>query len=161
MMLQEEIIFDDYFRCYCLGQKDVRIMQYEPRNPHHLRYVSAKGPASDRLLKKVHADVLALNTALGYDFNTVEMAVRDGIPYAIDFCNPAPDADVKSVGQENFDWVVAHAAKMAVERARSQKPEGTNLTWGTFVSQSVHSFFGENTKPKPAPAKKGAKKSKS
>ncbi|HNR74661.1 MAG TPA: hypothetical protein PKM03_10560, partial [Cyclobacteriaceae bacterium] len=100
MMLQEEIIFEDYFRCYCLGRKYVRIMQYEPRNPHHLRYQSNKGPASEKLLKKVHDYVLDLCNALGYDFNTVEMAVRNGVPYAIDFCNPAPDADVHSVGQE-------------------------------------------------------------
>ncbi len=137
MMLQEEIIFDDYFRCYCLNGKYVRIMQYEPRNPSDLRYVVNKGPASEKLLMKVHHDVLALNSALGYDFNTVEMAVRNGIPYAIDFCNPAPDADVKSVGQENFEWVVEHAAKMAVERAQMQKPGKDNLTWGTFVSNAA------------------------
>jgi len=60
MMLQEEIIFEDYFRCYCLGRKYVRIMQYEPRNPHHLRYVVNKGPASEKLIKEVHDHVLAL-----------------------------------------------------------------------------------------------------
>ena len=37
--------------------------------------------------------VLRINQYLGYDFNTVELAVRDGVPYAIDFCNPAPDAE--------------------------------------------------------------------
>jgi glutathione synthase/RimK-type ligase-like ATP-grasp enzyme len=107
MMLQEEIKFDDYFRCYCLGQKNVHIMPYEPRNPHHLRYdsqVKATGDAAKKLLATVKDYVLRLNEALGYDFNTVEFAVRDGIPYAIDFCNPAPDADVNSVGQANFDW---------------------------------------------------------
>jgi hypothetical protein len=137
MMLQEEIVFEDYFRCYCLGRKDVRIMQYEPRNPHHLRYQSNNGPASAKLLKQVHDYVLLLCNALGYDFNTVEMAVRNGIPYAIDFCNPAPDAEVTSVGQENFEWVVEHAAKMAIERAQAQKPGKDNLTWGTFVSDGV------------------------
>lgn len=144
MMLQEEIIFEEYFRCYCLGQKYVRIMQYEPRNPHHLRYQSGKGPASEKLLKKVHDYVLMLCDALGYDFNTVEMAVRGGIPYAIDFCNPAPDADVNSVGQENFEWVVEHATKMAVERAQLQKPGHDNLTWGTFVMDSL---AGAGNKP--------------
>ena len=154
MMLQEEIIFDDYFRCYCLGRKHVRIMQYEPRNPHHLRYQSGKGPASDKLLKKVHGYVLDLCNALGYDFNTVEMAVRDGVPYAIDFCNPAPDADVNSVGQENFDWVVQTSAKIAVERAREQKPGSDNLTWGTFVTNAV----AANTKNGSAPDKEIIKK---
>ncbi len=166
MMLQEEIIFDDYFRCYCLGRKYVRIMQYEPRNPHHLRYAVNKGPASEKLLKKVHDYVMALNQSLGYDFNTVEMAVRDGVPYAIDFCNPAPDAEVTSVGQENFEWVVEHAAKMAVERARMHQPGKDNLTWGTFVSNGVANFLSsqgpkETSAAKPAPkaaAKAPAKK---
>ena len=140
MMLQEEIQFTEYFRCYCLGQKYIRVMQYEPRNPHDLRYVVNSGPSSEKLIKLVSEFVLKLNVALGYDFNTVEMAVRDGIPYAIDFCNPAPDADVKSVGQENFDWVVEHSAKMAVEKAKAHKVNGNNLTWGSYVTEAVADF---------------------
>ncbi len=133
MMLQEEIKFDDYFRCYCIGGKHVRIMQYEPRNPHHLRYEHGKAPAAKRLLDTVKDYVIKLNKYLGYDFNTVEFAVRDGIPYAIDFCNPAPDAEVTSVGQSNFEWVVETAADYAIERAKKQKDGIDNLTWGEFV----------------------------
>jgi glutathione synthase/RimK-type ligase-like ATP-grasp enzyme len=158
MMLQEEIIFDDYFRCYCLGRKHVRIMQYEPRNPHHLRYHSAKGPASEKLLKKVHDYVLELCNALGYDFNTVEMAVRDGVPYAIDFCNPAPDADVNSVGQENFDWVVENSARMAVERAQLQQPGKDNLTWGSFVTNAVAQATDSKVQSKSTPKKEAKPK---
>lgn len=137
MMLQEEIVFDEYFRCYCIGGKDVLIMQYEPRNPHHLRYVVEGGPSSKKLLDTIKKYVLALNQALGYDFNTVEFAVRNGVPIAIDFCNPAPDADVKSVGQENFDWVVENAANFLIRRAKAHKPGKMNLTWGSFVSEAV------------------------
>lgn len=137
MLLQEEIVFDDYFRVYCLGGKAVRIMEYEPRNPHHLRYVVDKAPSSKKLLNIVKDYTMRLCTGLGYDFNTVEFAVRDGVPYAIDFGNPAPDADINSVGQENFDWVVEEAAKMAIAYAKAQKPGQMNLTWGTFVKNSV------------------------
>jgi hypothetical protein len=161
MMVQEEIIFTEYFRCYCLGRKYVRVMQYEPRNPHHLRYVVNGPPAAAKMVKKVHDYVLDLCNALGYDFNTVEMAVRDGIPYAIDFCNPAPDADIKSVGQENFEWVVEHAAKMAVEKARAQKPGQDNLTWGTFVRRSVTDFESAGAKPKVESKEKKTKAKKS
>jgi hypothetical protein len=137
MLLQEEIVFDEYFRVYCLGGKAVRIMEYEPRNPHHLRYVVDRPPSSKKLLAKVKEYTIALCQGLGYDFNTVEFAVRDGIPYAIDFGNPAPDADVKSVGQENFDWVVEEAAKMAIAYAKAQKPGKINLTWGTFMKDAL------------------------
>jgi len=137
MMLQEAIDFQEYFRCYCIDRKDVRIMRYDPKVPHHERYVKNPFPIEAKLLKNIEDNVITLNNALGYDFNTVEFAIRDGIPYAIDFCNPAPDADVNSVGQENFEWVVEAAAKMAIRRAKIQKPEQNNLTWGDFVSRFV------------------------
>lgn len=137
MLLQEAIEFDSYFRCYCLGRKFVRIMHYEPRNPHHLRY-AAHHNVSDELMQTMHDYVLRLNEALGYDFNTVEFAVRDGIPYAIDFCNPAPDADRHSVGDENFEWVVEHASQMAIERALAHREGADNLTWGTYMKRAVN-----------------------
>ncbi len=136
MMLQEAIEFESYFRCYCIGGKYVRIMHYEPRNPHHLRY-AARHDVSAGMMKTMEDYVLRLNQALGYDFNTVELAIRDGVPYAIDFCNPAPDADVHSVGQDNFEWVVETAATYAIERAQAQQEGRDNLTWGTFIQQAA------------------------
>ena len=133
MMLQEEIHFTDYFRCYCLDRKNVHIMQYDPRQPHHLRYVRNPKPIDKSMMEKILHAVLTINNALGYDFNTVELAVRDGIPYAIDFCNPAPDADKNSVGEENFEWIVETAANMAIRRAKEHKPGQNNLTWGSFI----------------------------
>ncbi|MEO8853393.1 MAG: hypothetical protein ABI359_06420 [Ginsengibacter sp.] len=137
MMLQEEIIFDEYYRCYCIGGKEVRIMPYEPRNEHHLRYVADFKPDKERydLMESI---VLRLCKYLGYDFNTVELALRDGVPYAIDFCNPAPDAELASVGKENFDWVVETAANFAIEKAQSHKEGQDNLTWGEYLKRSVN-----------------------
>ena len=134
MMLQEEIVFSEYFRCYSIGRKDVRIMPYDPRQPHHLRYVQNAPPIDPALYERLHGDVLKLNLALGYDFNTVELAMRDGIPYAIDFCNPAPDADLNSIGRENFEWVVEAAANLAIEKAREYVPGKARVEWGEFVT---------------------------
>ncbi len=136
MLLQEEIIFEKYYRCYCIGGKYVRIMPYEPRNPHHLRYVASFDTSAEEY-KMMEEIVLRINKYLGYDFNTVELAMRDGVPYAIDFCNPAPDADIASVGQENFDWVVETAANYAIERAMLHKDGVDNLTWGEYIKKSA------------------------
>ncbi|MFT4033243.1 MAG: hypothetical protein QM669_12540 [Siphonobacter sp.] len=168
MLLQEAIDFDAYYRCYCIGGKYVRIMPYEPRNPHHLRYV-ANFPDNPALIKTMEDYVLRLNKALGYDFNTVEFAIRDGIPYAIDFCNPAPDADINSVGPENFEWVVETAATYAIEKAMAHQDDKMNLTWGQFsrvgaMNQSLQSLSKGNVEtlapatPKPPKAPKTAEK---
>lgn len=153
MMLQEEIVFDEYYRCYCIGGKYVKIMPYEPRNPHHLRYVADFKPSAAKL-KEMEGIVLKINHALGYDFNTVELALRDGVPYAIDFCNPAPDAEASSVGEENFEWVVEHAAKYAIERAQAHKEGTDNLTWGDFVKSGANKKALSAATPVKAAAKK-------
>ena len=62
----------------------------------------------------------------------------NGVPYAIDFCNPAPDADRISVGEENFEWIVEAAANMAIRRAKNHKPGQNNLTWGEFITSFVN-----------------------
>ena len=129
---------EEYFRVYCLGGQDVHIMQYEPRNRHHLRYVIDGPPVSKKFLATVKDNTLRRCKGLGYDFNTVEFAVRDGILYVIDFGNPAPDAALTSVVAENFEWVVEHAAKMAIAAAKKQKPRKMNLTWETFIKDACN-----------------------
>ena len=136
ILLQEEIIFEEYYRCYCIGRKHVHIMPYEPRNPHSQRYQAGFSPSAERQ-KQMEDIVLRINEYLGYDFNTVELAVRDGIPYAIDFGNPAPDAELTSVGEENFEWVVEAAANYAIEVAMNQKEGQLNINWGEFVKRSA------------------------
>jgi hypothetical protein len=127
MMLQEAIAFESYYRCYCVGREHVRIMPYEPRNEHAFRYQANYPPLQPELEQRIIKDTLTLNRALGYDLNTCEFAVRDGVPYAIDFMNWAPDCDRNSVGPENFDWIVETVAGMLLDRMR--RPREDNHEW--------------------------------
>ena len=135
MVYQKAVEFKEYFRCYVVGQEKVHVMPYDPRKPHAERYVQSFDDAAidPALLARVERDALTLCRALGYDLNTVEFAVEDGIPYAIDFMNPAPDADQHSVGQANFEWIVREVADLAIARAL----EGTKpleLCWANFLN---------------------------
>lgn len=138
MLLQEEIVFDAYFRCYCIGGTNVHIMPYEPRNPHHERYVADFPHVTTEQKNQIKEYVLLLNKSLGYDINTIEFALRDGVPYAIDFTNPVPDANPDSVGQHNFDWLLNTVTDMVIRRAKNHDPGKNNLTWGNFMRSSVN-----------------------
>lgn len=133
MTLQAAVNFNEYFRCYVVGQEDVHIMPYDPRRPHAERYVHEPPEYDAKLLKRVEQDALTLCRALGYDLNTVEFAVEDGVPYAIDFMNPAPDADLNSVGKKNFEWIVDAVARLAVKRAQASQGAPTELRWAGFL----------------------------
>ena len=134
MTLQRAVNFTEYFRCYVVGREKVRIMQYDPRAPFHERYVRAAVAVSPDLLTRVERDALTLCRALGYDLNTVEFAVEDNVPYAIDFMNPAPDADVHSVGQENFDWIVNAVAELACAHALDAGNAPREYRWTAFLN---------------------------
>lgn len=134
MTLQAAVNFTEYYRCYVVGQQHVHIMQYDPRAPHADRYVLNPKPLAHDMQSRLTSDCLKICKALGYDLNTVEFAVEDGIPYAIDFMNPAPDAGLESVGQANFDWIVHHVADLAVQKALSDDTPQSDYRWSTFLN---------------------------
>jgi glutathione synthase/RimK-type ligase-like ATP-grasp enzyme len=158
MMYQKAVDFNEYFRCYVVAQKHVHIMPYDPRRPHHERYIQNLRDYDKKLLKRVEQDALKLCKALGYDLNTVEFAVEKGVPYAIDFMNPAPDADLHSVGPANFEWIVEHVAEMAIAKAKAA-PHAPELRWSAFLNVAPAKTAKKATKKKPASKK--AKKEKS
>ena len=134
MTLQRGVNFREYFRCYVVGQEKVHVMHYDPRLPHAERYVKNPQPIEPSLYERVVSDALKLCRALGYDLNTVEFAVEDGIPYAIDFMNPAPDADLYSVGPENFEWIVANVANLCIRKALSDYEPASEFRWNAFLN---------------------------
>jgi len=134
MTLQHGVEFKEYFRCYVVDQDKVHIMHYDPRSPFHERYLKNPPPTDPKLYQRVEKDAQTLCRALGYDLNTVEFAVEDGVPYAIDFMNPAPDAEITSVGRENFEWVVNAVAEMAVKKALSDENPARELRWAAFLA---------------------------
>lgn len=135
MILQEFIAYENYVRCVVIGREDVLISRYEPANDHFNRYVPGDPGLSPVLHARVHDDCLTLCRALGYDMNTIEFAIRDGIPYAIDFLNPAPDFDISSLKEEYFEWVVRQMASLVIRYATQGQPEPGSLRWQDLMNR--------------------------
>jgi hypothetical protein len=77
-------------------------------------------------------DCKTIVNALGYDMNSIEFAVRDGVPYAIDFMNPAPDMDVYSLTPEYFQWAVQKMADMAIRYALKPRAALSDMRWSAL-----------------------------
>lgn len=135
MVLQEFIDFDDYVRCYSVGRKHVLVMPYDPHNRRYLpRQASSLTPdLEDRIIR----DTILINEALGYDLNTVEFAMRDGIPYAIDFTNPAPDADIFSVTEPYFEWITDRVADLLIDYALLGEATAKYHRWSKWLNYDV------------------------
>ncbi len=129
-IVQEFIEWEQYVRCICLGQEEVMPIKYDPRER---RYHVEHQFLTPELGLRIVQDSLKLVRALGYDMNSVEWAIRGGIPYAIDFMNPAPDMDVNSLTPFYFEWVVKHMADMAIRLAKQPRPQNRDLRWDNFM----------------------------
>ena len=133
MIVQEFIHWDQFVRCLCLGQEDVLPMKYDPRER---KYIVDHGHLSPELGARIVGDAQKLCRALGYDMNSLEFAVRDGVPYAIDFMNPAPDMDIYSLTPDYFRWAVQGMADMTIRLAK-EPPAPAERRWNHFLAGRV------------------------
>ena len=133
MIVQEFIHWDQFVRCLCLGQENVLPMKYDPRER---KYIVDHGHLSPELGARIVGDAQKLCRALGYDMNSLEFAVKDGVPYAIDFMNPAPDMDIYSLTPDYFRWAVQGMADMTIRLAK-EPAAPAERRWNHFLAGRV------------------------
>jgi hypothetical protein len=136
MILQQFIDWDDYLRCICIGREHILPIRYNPKAEFMERYVVDRPPEGE-LRRRAVADATTLVQALGYDMDTVEFAVKDGVLYAIDFLNPAPDFDNFSIKEESFAWVLERMSDLVIRYAvgAAEPPWRHDHRWWKYVEQ--------------------------
>lgn len=134
MTLQEFIDFEDYIRCICVGREKILPIKYDPKNRCYIH--TPGGFMSKSLEARVLEDAFKLCDALGYDMNSVEFAVRGGVPYAIDFTNPAPDMALDSILEPHFLWCVEEMARFTIACAKEGRTSlGEHYRFSRYVSR--------------------------
>jgi hypothetical protein len=145
MTLQEFIDFDLYVRCFTFGKADIVPVRYDPKER---RYHVDHAYLSDELGARVVQDAQTINLALGYEMNTIEFAVKDGVPYAIDFLNPAPDFERDRITDHYFELVLDRMSKLVVDRALNGAVSGPWPRWEQMLGQKgVAGFIGTPANP--------------
>lgn len=133
MMLQEYIDWEQYVRCICIGKTEILITNWDPRKPHFERYTGVDQNLDPKLTERIRQDAVKINEALGYDMNTIEFAIRNGVPYAIDFMNSAPDFDITSLTEKYFPWVVDKMANLIIGSAKETVNKKIEYRWNKLM----------------------------
>jgi hypothetical protein len=138
MTLQEFIDFQLYVRCFTFGKTDIVPVAYDPRERRYLvehEYLTAEVGA------RVIRDAQTINLALGYEMNTIEFAIRDGVPYAIDFLNPACDFERDRITQFYFDMAVERMSRLVLDRALTPQPTSPWPRWEEMLGMGAAGGF--------------------
>lgn len=138
MLLQEEINYDHYVRCFCLGRKYTMPIHYRPDAPFHEQYVVDHCHLTPEQGEKIHKYACALSDILDFDMNVCEFAIQKGEPIAIDFTNMVPDMNPHSIKWHYYQWAVEHLAKTAMEYVDNPPAPG--------VWKSAEAVFMRNQK---------------
>ena len=72
---------------------------------------------ASELVTDVKVSTIKLSEALGFDIYAADFAIRDNVPFAIDFTDGVPDFDENSLRSWQFDWVVQAVADLVIEKA--------------------------------------------
>jgi hypothetical protein len=144
MTLQEFIDFNQYVRCFTFGKTEIVPVAYDPRERRYLVEHSYLAPD---LGARVVADAQTLNLALGYEMNTIEFAIRDGVPFAIDFLNPAPDFERDRITPFYFEMVVERMTDLVLDRAERGDAQQTWPRWSEMAGLAPDT--GGRTLPTP------------
>ena len=138
MTLQQFIDFDLYVRCFTFGKTDITPVAYDPRERRYLvdhEYLSAE--VGERVVR----DAQTINLALGYEMNTIEFAIQDGVPYAIDYLNCAPDFERDRITDFYFSRVVEKMSALVVDRALNGTPAQSWPRWEEMLGIGSASGF--------------------
>jgi len=125
-------------RCFTFGKNDITPVRYDPKER---RYLIEHEYLSKDLGARIVKDAQTINQALGYEMNTVEFAIKDGIPYAIDFLNPAPDMERDRITEFYFEHVVEKMAKLVIDRALRGNVSNTWPRWEEMLGFGAATGF--------------------
>jgi hypothetical protein len=81
MILQEFIGWEKYVRCLVIGQEQVLVMKFDVNEPYPHRYFDEPGYITPEEHAQVVESALKIVRAFGYDMNTCEFALKNGVPY--------------------------------------------------------------------------------
>ncbi|MEO0481047.1 MAG: hypothetical protein AAF196_16370 [Planctomycetota bacterium] len=136
MHLQKGVVpYEAFVRGVGIGPQ-VRCIRYDPSAPLHQRYTEE---ADDLFVDSMTEDdlqvmrdtTLTINSFFGWDFNSCEALLNDGVWHPIDFANPCPDSQVTSL-HLHFPWIVLAKMKWGLFCAATKRRFRQNLHWQPY-----------------------------
>lgn len=132
MNLQGAVLpYDHFVRCVGLGPQ-FRIVNYDPSAPLHDRYRMEQGFLSTEDEEELIDIGLTINSFFGWDFNSAESLLKDGVWHPIDFANACPDSQVTSL-HYHFPWLIKANLRWSIYNAVTGRKMRKTLDWDPYI----------------------------
>ena len=106
-LVQQKVRYNQYYRVFCVGQKDVLFVRWIPRPLGMGEYLYTDSWDPDGYRSRIAEKIVRLNSCLDMDINVVEWCVdSDGQQWVIDALNEVPDMPKERMPPEHYWWIV-------------------------------------------------------
>jgi hypothetical protein len=133
--------YDAFVRSIGFGPQVLHV-KYDPAAPLHDRYQRDRDGITDDDFARLRKITLTINTFFGWEFNSCESLLKDGIWHPMDFANACPDSQVTSL-HYHFPWLVKAYIKWSVFCAATKRKMRRTLDWEPYyeVAASDGDFY--------------------
>ncbi len=121
---------DGFVRCIGFGP-ETRYVNYDPTAPLHNRYTFRQEKPDDEHIDHLRKVTLTINAFFGWEFNSCEAILKDGVWHPMDFANACPDSQVTSL-HYHFPWLVKAYVKWSLFCAATKRPMRRTLNWDPY-----------------------------
>jgi hypothetical protein len=133
MNLQAAVLpYERFVRCVGLGPQ-LRKVNYDPTAALHDRYGMEIDFLSAEDVSTLEDITLTINTFFGWDFNSCESLLRDGVWHPIDFANACPDSQVTAL-HYHFPWLIKANLRWSIFCAATDRKMRKNMDWDPFYA---------------------------
>lgn len=134
VLVQEVIQFQDYFRVFCIGKKNVLFIKWIPRPLGLGQYLLFDSESLGANRDIITRQTIELNKCLDLDINAVEWCITpEGKACLIEAYNEVPDIDRRSLPLPYYDWIVEKFAGLVLEKFDSTERNKTNLSIEDYI----------------------------
>ena len=131
MHLQQGVVpFEGFVRCIGLGPQ-WRCVNYDPDAPLHDRYRMDTDFLATEDEQRLTDITMVINAFFGWDFNSCESLLSNGVWHPIDFANACPDSQVTSL-HFHFPWLIKANIRWSVYCAATNRRMNTDLNWRAY-----------------------------
>lgn len=130
MILQESIDFIAYFRVFLVGKKHIKIINFDPNKPLHLRYSKESLTVDPKFQKKIEKMVEELSNLFDLNITAIDIGIFNSDVFLLDFYNVAPIIEPNYFSTDDYNWLIFTIGDFLISLAENQtKDQLSSSNW--------------------------------
>ncbi len=135
MVVQQIIEFKEYYRAFVIGQKQVKLIGFDPTKPLHLRYSQEQPKLAESIQNEIEKIALTICNEMEIPINAIDFGLIDSKIYVIDCFNPYLIIEPTHISIQDYDWLIEKIASFLMDLALGNETYSPTLPISKLITK--------------------------